>query len=121
MKKIVISLIVLMAVMCLCSCKNDSSGTHLIEDIEKLSTELQGMSQAEVHKFLGEPVGQLSGFWGDIYQNSEKQGGLYEKQNWQAETINKERKVFYLCRNRVLCEQTKLLRNWTSPNPTPTR
>ena len=45
MKKIVISLIVLMAVMCLCSCKNDSSGTHLIEDIEKLSTELQGMSQ----------------------------------------------------------------------------
>jgi len=36
MKKIVISLIVLMAVMCLCSCKNDSSGTHLIEDIEMI-------------------------------------------------------------------------------------
>ena len=59
MKKIVISLIVLMAVMCLCSCKNDSSGTHLIEDIEKLSTELQGMSQAEVHKFLGEAFGAI--------------------------------------------------------------
>lgn len=88
MKKIAISLIVLMAVMCLCSCKNDSSGTHLIEDIEKLSTELQGMSQAEVHELLGEPVGELSGFWGDIYQNSEKQSVIvYYDENGKVELV----------------------------------
>lgn len=88
MKKVAISLIVLMAVMCLCSCKNNSSETHLIEDIEKLSTELQGMSQAEVHEFLGEPVGELSGFWGDIYQNSEKQSVIvYYDENGKVELV----------------------------------
>lgn len=88
MKKIVISLIVLMAVMCLCSCRNDSSRTHLIEDIEKLSTELHGMSQAEVHELLGKPVGELSGFWGDIYQNSEKQSVIvYYDENGKVELV----------------------------------
>lgn len=46
------------------------------------------MSQAEVHKFLGEPVGQLSGFWGDIYQNSEKQSVIvYYDENGKVELV----------------------------------
>ena len=90
MKKFAISLIILVALMCLCSCKNDPKGSHLLEDIEALSTELHGMSQSEVHEFLGAPVGELSGFWGDIYHNSENQSVIvYYDENGKVEFVKR--------------------------------
>ncbi len=51
--------------------KNTTDSSGLLDDIDILNETCYGMSNDEIHTMFGEPDGYLSGFWGDIYVNSD--------------------------------------------------
>ena len=74
MKKLVVFVLALVCALSLVGCKLDrTTDTPAFEEItdftqKQLEDKLIGLSQEEIHRSWGEPDGQLSGFWGDIWQ-----------------------------------------------------
>lgn len=79
MKKLVVFVLALACALSLVGCESDrTTDTPALEEItgftqKQLEDKLIGLSQEEIHHSWGEPDGQLSGFWGDIWQlNNER-------------------------------------------------
>ncbi len=70
MKKVAVCLVLALSAL-LFSCCREETGRELLDDPAKLERKLEGKTYAEVEEMLGEPDGMLSGFWGDIYHDSE--------------------------------------------------
>lgn len=71
MRKIVTLVLCLVLALSLVGCSKKMDKNTMLNDVEKLSSELQGKSRTEVHEVLGEPDGELFGLDGEIYYNSE--------------------------------------------------
>lgn len=72
-KKISLCAAILALFVALIGCGKTSDPQKWLDDIEALSDKVTGITQNEVHKLLGSPAGKLSGFWGDMYYNSDEQ------------------------------------------------
>lgn len=72
-KKIILYIAVLALFVALIGCDKASDTKKLLDDIGALSNKVIGITQNEVHELLGSPAGNLSGFWGDVYYNSDDQ------------------------------------------------
>lgn len=74
MKKIIILCVAVLALfVALIGCDKISDTRIMLDDIGALSDKVTGITQNEVHELLGSPAGKLSGFWGDMYYNSDDQ------------------------------------------------
>lgn len=52
---------------------------------------LKGKTQNKIHQILGEAIGELSGFWGDIYHlDNDLIMIVYYRETEQIKIINKE-------------------------------
>ena len=71
MKKNIAIVLCLALALSLEGCSKKTDKDNMLDDVEKLSSELQGKSRVEVHEVLGEPDRELSGLDGEIYYNSE--------------------------------------------------
>ena len=72
-KKISLCAAFLALFVALIGCDKTSDAQKWLDDIEVLSDKVTGITQDEVHELLGSPAGKLSGFWGDMYYNSDEQ------------------------------------------------
>ena len=72
----------------LIGCNKTSDTQKLLDDIGALSDKITGITQNEVHELLGSPAGKLSGFWGDMYYNSNEQAVIiYYDANGEVELV----------------------------------
>lgn len=69
--KSIISIICL--IMGLSASKIMANPINLLDDIDSFNEHCSGVSLDTVHLLFGNPQGMLSGFWGDIYFNSDNQ------------------------------------------------
>lgn len=77
------------AILCLCGCKGTPDRDTLIGNVKMLDSEVRDKTEEEVHDILGEPSGNLSGFWGEIYTNSEnKSVVIYYDSDGKVERVD---------------------------------
>lgn len=69
--KTIISTICL--ILALSANKTASDPVNLLDNVDSFNERFSGVSSDTVHLLLGDPQGSLSGFWGDIYFNSDDQ------------------------------------------------
>ena len=87
-KKIILCVAVLTLFVALIGCNKTSETQKLLDDIGALSDKVTGITQNEVHELLGSPAGKLSGFWGDMYYNSNEQAVIiYYDANGEVELV----------------------------------
>ena len=90
-KKIILCVAVLALFVALIGCDKTSDTQKLLDDIGALSDKVTGITQNEVHELLGSPAGKLSGFWGDMYYNSDDQAVIiYYDADGKVKTVTEQ-------------------------------